>query len=155
MAKKQVEGYVDQQYDQTTDVYAMLVQCIQNVKYGDVLISHKWNIPVDRIEGITYRQIGVDGLELTSHHYEIGTIEQLTMAREGGQDFIRAFVKELKKEFKKLTHKTLELKVVKPDCSVEKVGGMRAHIAWSPDSNIGKYLVRDSCVYEFDPELLG
>ena len=154
MAKKKVEGYVDQQYKQKEDVYAMLVQCIQNVKYGNVLETHKWNIPVDRIEGITSRLIGEDNIELTSHHYEIGTIQQLKDGEQTGRDFLKVFVKELKKEFKKVAHKTLELKQVKADCSFEKVGGLRAHIAWSPDSNIGKYLVRDSCVYEFDSELL-
>ena len=154
MAKKKVDGYADQQYSRSKDVYAVMVQAIQNVKYGDVLTSHKWNTPVDKIEGLTSRLIGEDNLELTSHHYEVGTVEQLSLAKDDGHKFIREFVKELKKEFKKLAHKTLDLKEIKDDVSFEKVGGIRASMSWSPDSNIGRYLVRDTCVYEFDAELL-
>ena len=105
--------------------------------------NNKWNIPVERMQGITSRLIGEGWLELTSHHIENTTPEQLAHNAEYDKELINEFVKELKKAFRKMTGKVLKLKTVRTDRNIEKIGGLRADRSWTPDSCIGRYLIRD------------
>jgi hypothetical protein len=154
MPAKKVVPYEELNYNKKKQIYDSLVQCIQDVKYGEVHTNNKWNIPVERMSSITSRLVGEGYLELTAHHYEVTTPEQLAHSVEFDKDIIKEFVKELKKSFRKLTSKTLELKEVKVDRTIEKVSGLRADRSWTNDSPIGRYLVRDTMCFEFDHELL-
>lgn len=133
-------------------IHSVLSQVFQDLKYGLKHTPGKWNNPVEKIEGTTMRLIGEDELEITYHHYEITTLEQLGQSKADGTKFVESFVKELKKEFLLKTGKELKLKKIKDDTSVDKHGRIYADVSNAfagRNSAVSRYLVRDSCFYEF------
>lgn len=153
-----VLSYADKNYKRQKALYDVLAQVFQEWKYGAVHTNNKWNLPVEQISGMTMRLLGEGHLELTYHHYEVTTVEGLARAELEGKKFVEEVVKILKKEFKKITGEALDLKKVKDGQVIDKVSRIQADSSWMLGSSrygygnrpVGRYLVRDSCVYSFD-----
>ena len=160
MAKKKVISYEDKKVDRSRCIYNSIIQAFEDVKYGEVGNMGKWNKLAENIKGITIRLVGNDRIELTYHRYEVTTVEGLARLENTGKDFIKEVVKELKKQFKKLTGKALELKELNYDKSLEKVSQLQGERTWLLGGGpygqrpVGRYLVREWCIYEFDSETL-
>jgi hypothetical protein len=160
MAKKKVESYEERNYEQKQCIYDSLAQCIQDLKYGEVVTANKWNALAEKIKGFTSRLVGNEHVELTYHHIEVTTVEGLARMEDDGKDFIKEAVKELKKIFKKKTGKALNMKEIKYDRSLEKMSQLQGERNWLLGGGpygarpVGRYLVRDSVVYSFNCDVL-
>lgn len=156
-----VLSYEEQKYQQKKSIYDSIAQAfsdIKNEEYG----RHGWNKPAQEINGVTMRLLGNGALELTYHRYEVTTVEGLSRGVEDGPKFLKGVVKELKKRFRKNTGKALKLDKLKEDQAIDKHSRIQADTSWMLGSSrygygsrpVGRFLVRDSCVYEFDIDLL-
>jgi hypothetical protein len=143
-----VISYADKNYQRKKALYDILAQSLENIKYGASSSGHRWNKPVQEVQGITIRLIGTEHLQLTYHRYEIGTLDEMMMREqnENGLSFIKEVEKALKKEFKSISGKTLDLKRVEHKSSPEHVSSY----ATRPHA---RFLVRDSALYEFSATL--
>lgn len=158
-----VVSYADKNYQQKKALYDILLQVFQDWKYGQVHTSRSWNTPVQDIKGATLRLVGEEHLELTYHHYEVTTVEGLARQNltEDGQKAIDAMMESICKEFKEVTGKTLKVKKIRNDQGIEKASRISAETSWMLGSSrygygarpVGRYLVRDNAIYEFDAEL--
>ena len=152
-----VKSYEERNYNRKKAMYDVLAQCLQDLKFEQSGM-HGWNVPVEQLKGITSRFDGSGQLEVTYHRYEVGTIEGMAHRKEDGKKFLDIVVKELKKKFKKHTGKVLELKKIRDDQAIDKQSRLQADTAWMLGSSrygygsrpVGRYLVRDSRIYEFD-----
>jgi hypothetical protein len=160
MAKKKILSYEDQKFDKSKDIYASIVQAVEDVKYGEVMAGGKWNKLVENVKGLTVRLVGTERIELTYHHYEVTTVEGLARMQDDGKLFIGEALKAIKKQFKSITGKALELKEIKFDRSLEKQSQLQGERNFLLGGGgygarpVGRYLVRDSCIYSFDSEIL-
>jgi hypothetical protein len=161
--KKKVAGYEEKNYLQKRAIYDSIVQALEDIKHGTVHGGHGWNLPVEHVKGLTARLIGEENLELTYHHIETATVEDLARMEQTGKEFLGEAEKELKKRFKKLTGKALKLKKVKEDRGIDKASRIQAETSWMVGSSrhgfggrpYGRYLVRDSRIYKIDATLDG
>jgi len=158
--QKKVDGYADRNYQQKKNLYDSIAQAFQDMKYGVVHTANSWNVPVEQLKGVTMRMVG-DTLEIAYHHYEVTTVEGLARVEDTGKDFLKETEKGIKKRFKELTKKTLNLKKISEDRVIEKASRLQADTSWMLGSSrygygarpVGRYLVRDSRVYEYSAEL--
>jgi hypothetical protein len=161
MADK-VVPYSEKNYKQKEALYDCIAQAFVNLK-ARKYSNHRWNVRIEDLNGIQMKLLNREFLSLTYHRIEVGTTDSLARESNKGSEFLREVEKELKKEFKKLTKKALKLKKVKDDQMVEKYSHVSADTSWmvgssrygGPGYNVGKYLVRDTRVYQFDEDLLG
>jgi len=164
-----VLSYGDKNYQKKKSMYDVLAQVLEDLKYGT---SHSvagqnalhggtaWNKPVQELEGVTMRLMNNEYLSLTHHRYETTTHEGLSHLPDGS-DVLRELSKELKKGFKNYTGKALKLKEVKSDRNFENHQVVQADTSWMMGSSrygyggrgLSRYLIRDSCVYEFSAKL--
>lgn len=155
-----VKGYGEFNYQQKKALYDCLVQAFQDYKH-EQNGNHGWNKPVEQMHGCTMKLVGKDLLEITYHRYEVTTVEGLARL-ESGSKFIKEVLKGYKKKFEALTGKTLTLEMVHEDRAIDKVSRIYADTSWMLGSSkygygarpVGRYLVKDSCVYKFDSDLL-
>lgn len=158
---KKVEGFEDKNYSQKRAIYDALAQVFQEFKL-EGMNSYGWNKPVQQLDGVTMRFLGQNCLELTYHRFEVSTVEGLARRDDDGPKFLQNVAKELKKRFRKKIGKTLKLEKVRLDQAIDKQSRVQADTSWQLGSSrygygarpVGRYLVRDSCVYEFDLDLL-
>ena len=156
-----VLSYEERNYNRKSEIYDVIAQVMQDIKVEQNGM-HGWNLPAEQIKGITARLLGEGYLEITYHRYEVATIEGMARREEDGKKFIQSVVKEVKKKFRKYTGKALKLSKVREDQAIDKVSKIQADTSWMLGSSrygygarpVGRYLVRDACVYEFDLELL-
>jgi hypothetical protein len=161
MAKSEVVSYADKNYQKKKALYDVVVQCMEDIKYGTHSSQSSWNMPVEHIKGVTYRLVGEGQLELTYHRYEVTTVEGLARGEDDGKRFMKEVVKQLKKTFKEYTGKALTLKEIKVGSGVDKVSRITADSSWMLGSSryghgarpVGRYLVKDSFLYEFSANL--
>jgi len=155
-----VISYKDKNYEQKKHIYDLIHQIFHDIVYDVVHGGHSWNLPVDEIKGVTMRFIGEENLGLTYHHYEVTTIEGLARTEDRGKEFLDMIVDKIKQRFKEKTGKNLRLEKEKDGdyTSLEKASRIQADTSWMLGSSrygygarpVGRYLVRDSCVYKFD-----
>lgn len=158
-----VVSYADKNYQQKKALYDVLAQVFQDWKYGVVHTNNSWSLPVQEIQGATLRLVGEGHLELTYHHYEVTTVEGLARQNltKDGQRFIDEMMKSLRKEFEEVTGKQLKVKKIKEDQALDKTSRISAETSWMLGSSrygfgarpVGRYLVRDSAVFEFSANL--
>lgn len=159
-----VISYGDKNYQAKKNLFDSIAQVIEDIKYTEVHGGHRWNLPVHEVTGLTARLVDGAHLELTYHRFVNGTYEDLARNQldEDGKKFIKEVVKQLKKRFKDKTGKALTLKEVdEPQRGYDKTGNIQAETAWMIGSSrygyggraVGRYLVRDSCIYEFSAKL--
>lgn len=159
MAKPQ--SYEEKNYNRKKAMYDVLAQCLEDLKIEQNGM-HSWNVPVEQLKGITFRFDGSGQLEMTYHRFEVATIEGMAHKADDGKKFLDTVVKELKKKFRKYTGKALELKKIREDQAIDKYSRVQADTSWMLGSSrygygsrpVGRYLVRDSRIYDFDIELL-
>lgn len=158
-----VLGYEDKNYNRKRALYDVIAQILEDLKH-EQNGKHGWNMPVQEMKGVTGRLLGEGCLEITYHRFEVCTIEGLARNEDNGKQFIGSVVKELKKRFKKITGKPLKLDKIREDQAIDKYSRLQADTSWMLGSSrygygsrpVGRYLVRNSCVYEFDIDgLLG
>jgi hypothetical protein len=155
-------SYTDKGYQQKKAIYDSISQVISDMKH-ECGGRHGWNLPVEQVSGVTSRFVSDSLLELTYHRFEVCTVEGLARKENDGPTFLAEVVKELKKRFRKHTKKNLNLKKVKEGQAIDKTSRIQADTSWMLGSSrygygarpVGRYLIRDSCVYEFDVDLLG
>ena len=157
------DSYADKNYQQKKALYDVLHQVFQDWKYGVVHTNKSWSLPVEEIQGATLRMIGEDLIELTYHHYEVTTVEGLARMEltKDGQRFINSMMKELQKAFEKTTGSKLKVNKVDEGQGLDKASRVQADTSWMLGSNkhgygarpVGRYLVRDTAVYEFSANL--
>ena len=161
---KNVDSCEDQNYVQKEHIYDSIAQAFSDFKNQEISgRGARWNLAADHINGCTMRLFGEDCIELTYHRYEVTTIEGLARIDLDGAKFLQSVVKELKKYFRKNTGKHLKLEKVKSDKGIDKVSRVSAETSWMLGGTryghgsrpVGRYLVKDSCVYSFDVDLLG
>lgn len=167
VANAKVISYGDKNYQAKKNLYDSIAQCVEDIKHGDVHGGHRWVMPVQDLTGLTSRLVDGAHLEITYHRFVNGTYEDLARQSldEDGKKFINEVVKQLKKKFKERTGKALTLKEVEKDeprkRGFDKYGNVQAETSWMLGSSrhgyggraVGRYLVRDSCVYEFSAKL--
>lgn len=159
-----IDTYEEKNYVQKEHIYDAIAQAFADFKQEELgSRGARWNLMAEHINGVTMRLFGNDCVELTYHRYEVTTVEGLARAEQEGVKFLQSVVKELKKRFRKNTGKHLKLEKVKADKGIDKVSRISAETSWMLGSSrygfgsrpVGRYLVKDSCVYSFDIELLG
>lgn len=157
-----VLSYEDKNYKQKQDIYSSLAQCFQELKY-ERQSSGAWNLPVQQMESILLKQVGDETFAITFYRVETGTQESMARIGDEGKKIIKEVEKELKKRFKKMTGKTLELKKVKEeDSNFEKMSRLSGETSWMLGSSrygygsrpVGRFAVKDTIIYSFDPSLL-
>jgi len=156
-----VLSYEDKKYDRKKAIYDVVIQIVEDLKYeGNSM--HGWNRPAQEAQGLTAKLIGNDNLELIYHRYEVTTVEGLARGERDGYIFLDNVVKEIKKRFKKYTKKTLKLQKVQESQAIDKVSRIQSDTSWMLGSSrygygqrpVGRYLLRDRCVYSMDCDLL-
>lgn len=160
-----VLNYDDKSYDNNQQLYACLEQAFQDFKYGTVHSNSSWNTPVHDIEGLTLRYLGENRIQVTRHHYVVGTVESVKREMEDGRTsnkFLNDVMREMKRIFKKNTGKALKVeKVGEMDRKLDKTHRVSAEQSFLLSANkygygqrpVGKYLFKDSCVYDVDAKL--
>lgn len=156
-----VVSYAEKNYLQKKNLYDSIAQVFSDWK-NETANSYGWNKPVQEMNGCTMRFLAEGHLEITYHRFEVCTVEGLARGDNNGPKFLKDVVKELKKSFRKKTGKALKLEKVREDQAIEKYSRIQADTSWMLGSSrygygarpVGRYLVRDSCVYEFDIETL-
>lgn len=160
-----VISYEDRKYEQKENLYDALAQVMEDVKEEN-RASSKWNTPVQEIEGITYKLLSTGLVEILFHRYEVGTVETIGRNENHGKQFIGKFVERVKKSFKKKTGETLLMKEVELEANkkdiIEKTSKVEGERTWILGANlyglgqrpVGRYLIRTSCVYEVESQLL-
>ena len=153
-------AFADNNYEQKRALYDILAQVFDTYKYGITSGGHTWNQPVQEIRGITMRFLGEGVMELTYHRYENTTVEGIHRIQldNAGVRFLGEVAKALKKEFKEATGKALTLtKMSDKPFYVEKASQISAESSFLFGAGhgrpVGRYLIRASCVYDFNCEL--
>ena len=162
-AKAKVVPYSEKNYQRKREIYDVIAQCIEDIRYGTIHSAQGWNMLAERVKGITSKFLGEEHLQITYHRYEVGTVEELARIEidKDGEKFIGEIIKELKRKFKQCTGKALTVKEVKVDQGLEKVSRLSAESSFLLSSShrgsagrpIGRYLIRTSVVYEFSANL--
>ena len=153
-------AYADENYDKSEELYDTIAQVFENYKYGLSGVGHTWNTPANEIRGITMRLFGENKLMLTYHRYEVGTQYDMERLRivDPGEKYLGETLTILKKEFKESTGKVLGLKEEKKlDVNFEKTSRLTSDrtglFSSMSRQQQDRYLVRTSCVYEFNSSL--
>lgn len=150
-----VLSYEDRKYQQKKNLYDSLHQAFQNVKY-EYSSNFQWNKPIELMKGLTMRMVGTQ-LQLTEHRLETGTVEMITRKKEDGKSFLKGIEKALKKEFRRLTGKNLELKKIEERQNIEAHSKIAPATSWLYSGYgsrpVARYLISDSLLYDFDASL--
>jgi len=157
--------YDDKSYNNNKQLYACLEQAFQDFKYGKVHSNSSWNTPVHDIEGLTLRYLGESHIQLTRHHYVVGTVETVSREMHDGRTstkFLNDVMKEVKKIFKENTGKSLTIeKKGELDRNIDKTHKVSAEYSFMLSSYryghgqrpVAKYLLKDSCTYSIKSDL--
>ena len=155
MAKKKVLSYDDKSYANSKHIYDVIAQIFDDLKNENN--TYGWNKLVCNLEGMTMKFIGENSLQFTHHRYENGTIDDISRL-DKNEKFIKEIMTDIKKRFKKQTKLNIELKKIRDDRQIEKVSNHTAETSsmWGGkaygNSLVGKFLVRDMCVYLYEIE---
>lgn len=117
--KKKVKSYQDKAYKQKEDLHSCLAQALEDLK-NERSMNHPWSKPVQELAGITMRRSGNELVELSYHKIIIGLPREVAPAEEEAKKFLDEIASELKKRFKKLSGKPLELKKVGENTNTQK-----------------------------------
>jgi hypothetical protein len=139
------------------DYRAVVMQCVEDVKHMHAK-DMRWNVLLEKMQGVSTRFIGDDKFEICYLHYEVATLDDLARAeiQEDGKKFVKEFLGEIKKQFKEITGKTLSAKEKSFDINHEKVSRLSAETSYLVSASsrgwghhpVGKFLVRESMILE-------
>lgn len=151
--KKKQEKPEDRMFQQKLDLNSCLQQAFIDLKWERN--QHGWNQIVEELKGVTLRRLGTDGFELTYHRYFTGHPQDAQNFEKESKKFLDDVVKELKKHFKKLSGKVLEISKKDEKSTLDKTARLYADSQSLYGSTvyggvIGKFLLAISRTYHID-----
>jgi hypothetical protein len=148
-------------FTEKKNIFDLLYQIFEDIK-GEKYNNRGWNLPVEEIQGVTFRLMSDGKLQITYHRYEVCDMEGLVRKKPDGVKFVEEITRELKSRFKKLTKKTLKLKKENESQDIDKQSRMQADSSWLLGSSrygygarpVARFLIKDAVTYSFDVDLL-
>lgn len=122
--RKKEQKPEDRIYNPKLDLNACLAQAFQNLK--EEKNQHGWNVLVEELKGVTMRRQGTDQFSVSYHKYFTGSPQDADTYEREANKFLDGVLKELKKHFKKLSGKVLEVKKLDENRTVDKYGRLTA-----------------------------
>src|SRR3990167_10440657 len=116
--KKKYEDPEKRLYNQKTDLNSCLHQAFANLKQERNQFG--WNKLIEELNGITLRRRGTDMFEVSYHKIYTGLSQDILRHDQDSKKFLDEVIKELKSHFRKLSGKSLEVKKLEEDRSIEK-----------------------------------
>src|SRR3990167_3108272 len=144
----------DKRFLREQDVYSCIAQSFEDFK-EELNSQHSWNIPLDETDGMSIKYVGENMLVVNYHKIKVGRQEDVILDEDVSKKKIDEIAKEVKKRFKKYSKKTLDLKKVKENRSVEKYSRVYAENVplfgggYGYGQNIGRFYIINSRFYEF------
>lgn len=151
--KRKQEKPEERIYNRKFDMNSCLAQAFQNMK--EEKNQYGWTMLVEELKGITMRRQGTDGFSLSYHKYFTGSPQDADTYEREAHKFLDGILKELKKHFKKLSGKVLEVKKLDENKTVDKYGRLTADHQSLYGSTvyggiIGKFLLTYNRTYRID-----
>ena len=123
-SKTKVQSFEDRKYKQKEDMNSCLVQAFSDLKHD--MNQHGWTKLVEELNGVTLRRFGTDMFEMSYHKIYTGSPQDIDNHDRESKKFLDSVMGDLKKRFKKLSGKTLGLKKVKENRTIEKYSRLYA-----------------------------
>lgn len=121
--KKKQEEPEKRLYSQKLDMNSCLAQAFQNLK--EERNHGPWTL-VEELRGVTMQRRGTTGFSLSYQKYFVGCQVDAQKYEEDAKKFLGDILKELKKHFKKLSGKVLEVKKLEESKNVDKYSRLTA-----------------------------
>lgn len=121
--KKKAEKPEERLYSQKLDLNSCLHQAFQDLK--EERNQGPWTL-VEELKGVTLRRAGTDKFSLSYQKYFVGNQTDAQLFEQEAKKFLGDILKELKKHFKKLSGKVLEVKKMEETKDVEKYSRLTA-----------------------------
>lgn len=121
--KKKQEEPEKRLYSQKLDMNSCLHQAFQNLK--EERNHGPWTL-VEELRGVTMQRRGIDGFCLSYQKYFVGNQVDAQKYEQEAKKFLGDILKELKKHFKKLSGKVLEVKKLEESKNVDKYSRLTA-----------------------------
>lgn len=122
--KKKQQKPEERLYSQKLDMNSCLYQAFQNMK--EERNQHGWNVLVEELKGVTMQRRGTDGFSISYQKYFVGNQTDAVNYETEAKKFLGDILKELKKHFKKLSGKVLEVKKLEESKNVDKYSRLTA-----------------------------
>ncbi|MDP3763661.1 MAG: hypothetical protein Q8Q92_03370 [bacterium] len=122
--KKKQEKPEERLYNPKLDLNSCLQQAFNDLKHERS--QHGWNILVEELKGVTMQRRGTDGFSISYQKYFVGNQHDAQNYEQEAKKFLGDILKELKKHFKKLSGKVLEVKKVDESKNVDKYSRLTA-----------------------------
>ena len=140
------------------DIYKMLANILEDIKREMKDAPTTWNKPVEELRGVTMTLIGQEHLQLNFHKYFVGNQHQIQQEADEEKKFMNEVEKELKKRFKKVTKRNLNLKKIKEDRDLQPMSKLTPDSSWMLGSSrhgygnnmIGRWHIRNFRIYTFE-----
>ena len=110
-------------YSQKTDLNSCLHQAFQNLK--EERNNAPWTL-IEELKGVTMQRRGTDGFLISYQKYFVGCQVDAQKYEQEAKKFLGEILKELKKHFKKLSGKVLEVKKLEESKNVDKYSRLTA-----------------------------
>ena len=110
-------------YSQKLDLNSCLHQSFQNLK--EERNTGPWTL-IEELKGVTMLRRGTDGFSLSYQKYFVGNQTDAQLYEQEAKKFLGDILKELKKHFKKLSGKVLEVKKLEENKNVDKYSRLTA-----------------------------
>ena len=115
--KKKEQKPEEQIYSQKLDMNSCLHQAFQNLK--EERNTGPWTL-IEELKGVTMQRRGTDGFSVSYQKYFVGNQTDAQLFEKEAKKFLGDILKELKKHFKKLSGKVLEVKKIEESKNVDK-----------------------------------
>lgn len=122
--KKKEQKPEERLYSPKLDMNACLYQAFQNLK--EERNQHGWNVLIEELKGVTLQRRGTDGFCISYQKYFVGNQQDAVKYEEEAKKFLGDIIKELKKHFKQLSGKVLEVKKVNENKNIDKYSRLTA-----------------------------
>ena len=121
--KKKEQKPEEQIYSQKLDMNSCLHQAFQNLK--EERNTGPWTL-IEELKGVTMQRRGTDGFSVSYQKYFVGNQTDAQLFEKEAKKFLGDILKELKKHFKKLSGKVLEVKKIEESKNVDKYSRLTA-----------------------------
>lgn len=123
--KKKLPSAEDRLYRQKDDLNSCLAQAFHDLKQARN--NYKWGDRlVEELNGVTLRRMGTDAFELSYHRIYTGSPTDAQNYERESKKFLDEVMKELKKHFRNLSGKTLEVKKTDEKKTIDKYSRLTA-----------------------------
>lgn len=150
--KKKEQKPEERLYNQKFDLNSCLHQAFQNLK--EERNQGPWTI-IEELKGVTMRRQGTDSFAISYHKYFTGHPQDAKNYKQDAEKFLNEILKELKKHFKKLSGKVLEVKKIDESNTIDKTNPLYAEHQSLYGSTvyggvIGKFLLSYNRTYHIE-----